>query len=152
MVKLAWLAISAPWSQVIDRRSSAGQRGDGLAHRGVDAVSRAAVLEVEQQDESGAALDEGADGAAAALAQDDVALPVAGHGTVVDLGGSFGDVHHPGQPASAVAVPRFGGGVRPDAQASGQLAAQLAAALHEQRLIDRLVAHPHLRVVGEVQL
>src|SRR3954452_25140588 len=36
------------------------------------------------------------------------------------------------------------------AQAAGQLTAQLASPLDEQRLVDGLVAHPHLRVVGEV--
>jgi hypothetical protein len=35
-------------------------------------------------------------------------------------------------------------------QASSQLAPQLAAALHEQGLIDRLVAHMHHRIVGEL--
>ena len=36
------------------------------------------------------------------------------------------------------------------AQTAGQFAAQLAAALHVQRLVDRLVRHPHLRIVGKL--
>src|SRR5687767_9157504 len=35
-------------------------------------------------------------------------------------------------------------------QAPGQLAAQLATTLDVERLVDRLVRHPHLRVVGEL--
>ena len=101
-VKLAWVAISAPWSQVIERRSSSGSVGDGLAHRGLDAHRRATRLEVQEQHEAGGALDEGADGAAAAFAQDEVAFPVAGHGTVGCLGGSFGEHDHAGDPATSV--------------------------------------------------
>src|SRR3954462_6889772 len=35
-------------------------------------------------------------------------------------------------------------------QARGQLAGQRAAALHEQRLVDRLVRDAHPRIIGEV--
>ena len=38
-----------------------------------------------------------------------------------------------------------------DENVHAQNTLQLAAALHEQRLVDRLVTHPHLRIVGEVQ-
>jgi len=37
------------------------------------------------------------------------------------------------------------------AQATGQLAAQLTTALDEERLVDRLVAHPHHRIVWELE-
>src|SRR4029453_6881834 len=40
------------------------------------------------------------------------------------------------------------GGV-PPAQVAGQLPAQRAAGLDEQRQVDRLVRHPHLRIVRE---
>lgn len=93
---MAWLAISAPWSQVIDRRL-VEQRRDRLAHRGVDAVRGSAVLEVEQQHEPGGPFDEGGDRGAAALTEDEVAFSVAGHCSVVDRGGAVGDVDHPGQ-------------------------------------------------------
>jgi hypothetical protein len=63
--------------------------------------------------------------------------PLADHNHVTELAG----------------VVRPSPGTPPDpagAQASGQLAAQLAAALYEQGLIDALVAHMHHRIVGEL--
>jgi hypothetical protein len=76
---------------------------------------------------------------------------VARYGTISDCGGAFGDVDHAGDPAPSfdAAALLADGSSRP--QTSGQLTLQLAPSLHEQRLVDRLVAHPHLRVIGEVQ-
>jgi hypothetical protein len=108
-------------------------------------------LEVEQQHQPGGALDERAHRAASTRAQDEVAFPVARHGTVVDLGGPLGDHDHPrdtAPPLGGAALAALGAA---RTQASGQFTAQLAAALDVERLVDRLVTHPHLRIVGEVQ-
>ena len=37
----------------------------------------------------------------------------------------------------------------PGLQAAMRLTAQLSAALHVDRLMDRLVRHPHLRIIGK---
>jgi hypothetical protein len=109
------------------------------------------MLEVEEENESCAAVDQSAHCAAAAFAEDDVAFPVAGDCTVLNLSGPLGDVYHAGQPGSAFDRPSFLRTARAGTQASSQLAARLASLLHEQRLAYGLVAHPHLRIVGEVQ-
>ena len=72
-----------------------------------------------------------------------------GHGPVLSLGRPLGDVQDvaAGPPARRVTYPgRAAGGV-PAAQLGGQLLAQRAAALHEQRQVDRLVRHLHLQPV-----
>jgi len=85
---------------VIERRSSPGR--DRLGHGGFDVHRGAAVGEVQQQHKPSGPLDDGAHGAAAALAQDEVAFPVAGHGAISDLGGPFGDHDHVRDPAPAI--------------------------------------------------
>jgi hypothetical protein len=52
---------------------------------------------MEQEKEPGRSFNESSHRAAAALAQDDVALPVARDGPIVDFGGPLGDHHHVGQ-------------------------------------------------------
>ena len=76
---------------------------------------------------------------------DQVALPVAGDGAVGGLGGPLADHHLLGDEALAARADAGPGDAqRPaGAQARGQLAGQRAAALHEQRLVDRLVRDPH---------
>lgn len=81
-----------------------GQGGYGLAHGGVDAFGGAAVLQVKEQDQACGALDERAHGTPAALAQDDVALPVPRDGAVVNLLGALSDHHHAREPASFLHV------------------------------------------------
>ena len=75
-----------------------------------------------------------------------------GHGPVVGLGGPLADHDLRGDEllaAPAGACPRHA--QRPSgAQASGQLAAQRAAALDVERLVDRLVRDPHRLIIGEV--
>jgi hypothetical protein len=72
------------------------------------------------------------------------------HGPVGGLGGAFADHHHVLDPAG-VFQPVPGAAFRPaGTQAAGQLAAQLTAALHEQGLVDGLVAHPHHGIACEL--
>ena len=87
-------------------------------------------------------------------ADDQIAFPVAGHGTVLDLGGPLAD-HHLGRDVRPGLLP----GARPrhpqrppGAQAGDQLALERAAALDVERLVDRLVADPHGLIIGEVDL
>ena len=86
------------------------------------------------------------------MPEDQVALPVAGDGAVGGLGGPLADHHLVGDEALAARADAGPGDAqRPaGAQARGQLARQRAAALHEQRLVDRLVRDPHRRIIGEV--
>ena len=85
------------------------------------------------------------------FAEDEVAVPVAGNGTVVGLGGVLADVDRAAELTLAVddrVAQRATGGVAPP-QLAGEFSAQGAAGLDEQRRVDRLVGHPHLRLVGE---
>jgi hypothetical protein len=79
------------------------------------------------------------------VAEDQVALPVAGHRAVIGLGGTLADVDHVGDLIAALVGAPAGASERPPgAQALGQIAAQRAAGLDIERLIDRLGRHPHL--------
>ena len=89
--------------------------------------------------------------AAVAETDDEVALPVTGNGPIGDLGGPLGDHHHVGD-LSAPMLPTLALAPGPTrSQIMAQLALQFAPARDEERLIDRLVAHSHLRVVRIVQ-
>src|SRR5664280_479756 len=124
---------------------------DGRAHRHVDGLSGTVAVEVEEEQEPACPLHERPHGGVTAFAQDDVALPVARNGTIVCFGRPLGDHDHPRQ-APALLRPALGtAGGASGTQTAGELPAQLAAALDEERLVDRLVAHPHLRVVGVIQ-
>jgi hypothetical protein len=101
--------------------------------------------------EPGLALDERRD-RAHVFAEDQVSFPVTRYGTIVGLNRAFADVDRATQLALAVhhrvAERSPVGAARP--QEPGQFLAESALGLHEQRQVDRLVRHAHLRVVGEV--
>ncbi len=145
-------AISLPWSQVNERRSCAG-RGDRRGERVGDHISGVTGRQSDEHHEATGSLDQGRDGADA-LAEDEIAFPMSRNGTVVGFCGSFADVDQVADLPLTVANVLWVCG-RPTAGTSraeiaGQLFAQRAAGLHEQRLIDRLVRHAHLRIVGEL--
>ena len=81
-----------------------------------------------------------------------IAFPVAGHGTVLGLGGALADHHLGGDVRPA--WPLGAGSRHPQrpagAQTGDQLALERAAALDVERLVDRLVADPHRLIIGEV--
>ena len=84
------------------------------------------------------------------LPDDEITLPVPGHGAVFDLGGALGDHDHV---VDGPLAARLAGSLRTAqgpalAQAAVQLLAQRPPALDEERHIDGLVAHTHLRVLG----
>src|SRR5664279_5075692 len=124
---------------------------DGRAHRHVDGLSGTVAVEVEEEQEPACPLHERPHGGATAFAQDDVALPVARNGTIVCFGRPLGDHDHPRQAPALLRPALAAAGGASGTQTAGELPAQLAAALDEERLVDRLVAHPHLRVVGVIQ-
>ena len=72
---------------------------------------------------------------------------MARHGPVIDLGGTFGDLHLLGSRPCPHACVGFAAGGTSAAQAPGEFAAQFATALDEQLLIV-VSGHTHLRVVG----
>ena len=85
-------------------------------------------------------------------ADEQVAFPVPGNGSVLDLGWTFAD-HHLGRDVRPCLLPRPGpwNPQRPSgAQARDQFALQGAAALDVEGLVDRLVADPHGLIIGEV--
>ena len=149
-VKRACSFISWPWSQVMERRSSVGSFTIVLASALRTASPPCAVGEAHEHDVAGGALDQGADGPPAG-AHDEVSFPVAGHGPVLDLGGTLGDHHHVADLALARRLALSLGAAHGPAlaQTAKELLAQGSSALHEQRHVDGLVRHPHLRVVGE---
>jgi hypothetical protein len=106
---------------------------------------------MEQDHKAGGALHQGADEGLVVLADHQVAFPVAGHDAVGGLNRALGDHHlvadalgwEQHSPLGPAADP-------PGAQAAGQLPAERATGLHEQRGVDRLVGDPHARIIGEV--
>src|SRR5581483_5483018 len=95
------------------------------------------------------ALDDGGDGTLLAGADDEVALPVARHGPVGGLGGTLGDVDHRGDLGAAPLGTALG--LAPCAftsQAPEQFFLQLAAGLEIDGLVDGLVGHPPLWLLG----
>src|SRR5579863_671960 len=109
--------------------------------------------EVQQHREAARAFHQRADSRVAET-QDQVAFPVAGNGPVPSLCGPLADHHLLGHELLATrSNPCPGDPKRPArAQARDELTLQRAAALDEQRLIDRLVADPHRLIIGEVDL
>jgi hypothetical protein len=96
--------------------------------------------QVQQHREPGGPLDQRADGGPV-QPDDQIPLPVPGHDTVLDLGGSGAD-HDLGCDEAVAALP--GASARhtqrsTGAQASDQFPLQRAAALDVERLVDRLV-------------
>src|SRR4051795_6289714 len=73
------------------------------------------------------------------------------------IGGLSGPLADHDLPADEALAARANPGARDTQGAAGpqarsELAGQRAAALHEQRLVDRLVRDPHARIIGEVDL
>jgi len=128
------------------------QGGHGGHELVPDGLGGAPVGQVDQQHVAGCALDQGADRRCPVGADDQVAFPVTGHRPVLDLGRPVADHDHridePGSAGGRVTV-RLAAGA-PGAQRGGDLPAQAAAGLQVERLVDRLRAHPHLRLVGVV--
>ena len=114
----------------------------------------AVVGQGEQHREPGGAFHEGAGLGLAVATDDEVAFPVAGHGTIVDLGGSFGDHDFVFDRSATLGVT---GGDRARcapftfrAQMFHEFFVEPGAALHEQGLIDRFVHETHAVIVGEL--
>ena len=123
----------------------------GLGHGRIDLLGRVACRrKAQEQDVAGGTLDQGAHGGLAPCSDDQVTLPVAGHRPVLDLGGPLADHDPRGDLASALHLALGPPGRPTTAQAAGQLPTELAPALDKECLVDRLVAHPHHRIVGEV--
>ena len=133
------------------RRKVLRQLHDGVRHSLIDVLGLSSVGEVEEHDVAAGALDQGADRGPVALTDDQVAFPVAGNGPVFGLRWTLGDHDH-ARDLSPSLDPAARSALRPTgAQATGKLPSQLR---HGPRtnsdMIDRLVAHPHHRIVREL--
>src|SRR5690606_19779295 len=87
-----------------------------------------------------------------AAASEEVALPVTGHGAVLDFGGPRADRDRVDDLSAALALARRGAGAphhAPGAQMLQQFLLQHAARLDIERAVDGLVRHVQLRLVGE---
>src|ERR1035437_8856787 len=80
-------------------------------------------------------------------AEDEISLPVSRDGAVLHLGRAFTDHHHVGDSTDARSRLSLSVGAS-GTQTASQLAAQLSPALDVEGLVDGLVAHAHLAVVG----
>ena len=143
-----------PWSQVRVRRRKAGRPAIGGDHRVAATASapwspgRWSSITKRVVRSTRVPIAVGVAGP-----HHQVAFPVAGHGPVVDLGWAVADQDHVLDPLPRrrwSACRRGLRSARPVRRQAGQLAAEPAAALDVQRLVDRLVRHPHLRIVGKV--
>ncbi|RDI13052.1 hypothetical protein DEU38_1352 [Rhodococcus sp. AG1013] len=107
--------------------------------------------QVDEHHVAGGAFDEGADRGLVVLPDDQIPLPMPGHGPVVDLGGALADQDHGGRHPLHPLRPAAPPANRPSStQDSSDLAVQFAMALLVEGRIDHFVAHVHLRMVGEV--
>ena len=135
-----------------------GQRAgqlDGQVHHVLGEASGHMVgvfgVDLDEHAQPGGPLDQGGHVAAPVASHDQVTLPVAGHGPVSGLGWALGDVDHRPDGGTRAHRPTLGpttGPPRP--QPDGQLLAQLTFALDVEGLIDRLVRHPPLWIVGMI--
>ena len=110
-----------------------------------------AVRQVPQQGVAAAAFHDGGDGGLGAGTDDQVAFEVARHGPVGGLGRALAD-----RDPAAARGRRCGWAagfaqLPTGPQARGELTVQPATRLNVDRLVDRLVRHPHLRLIGKVQ-
>ena len=137
-----------------DRASELGrQTTDSSGHGGVHGLGGPALGKVQQQGVAARALDQGADGRTVSRPHDEVALPMTRHRPVSDLGRALRDHHLVGEISPALGTGASPGPTLgpPAAQAFDQLTARATSALDEERLVDRLVAHPHHRIVGMLE-
>ncbi len=119
-----------------------GECGSVLHARLVAMVGH--TRQMQQQSEARLALDQGAN-RGTAEAHDEIPLPMAWHGAISCLRGTFAD-HYLGRDEgfSSAAGARSRYSQRPPGtQAGRQLAAQSATTLNKQRLINRFVADAH---------
>src|SRR5947199_8739376 len=75
---------------------------------------------------------------------------MAGYGAIGGFGPTNGDHDHVGDTAPTLDAALRSALGPAAAQTTGQLAAKLASALHVEGLVDRLVRHPHLGILGEL--
>jgi hypothetical protein len=135
---------------VTERARWVGQLGQLGGHGGPDRLGRVVAGKVEQHDETGVPLDHGPDGRPTVLADDEVALPGAGHGPVGDLRGPLGDHDLALNITPGLDSPLRLADRPPRPQTAGQFPAQLATSLQVEGLVDGLVGDAHGVIVAEV--
>ena len=132
-----------------------GQRHDLLLHHLSNGGCSPVVGQTEQHREPGGAFHQGAGLGLASSPDDEVAFPVSGHGTIVDLDWTFGDHHFVDDRAAPFSVSgRDRARLTPftfPAQVLDEFFVEPGTALHEQGLIDRFVHDTHAVIVGELE-
>jgi hypothetical protein len=94
------------------------------------------------------ALDQRHDRRAPTCTDQQIAFPMPGEPPVIRFGRPLSDHHHVLDPSASLPLPLGFATRATGPELSGQLAAQLPARLHIQRLINRLVADLHPHIIG----
>jgi hypothetical protein len=119
--------------------ASANSRKLGHLSRegGAHVLGSAAVRQVEKDDIPAPALDQHPDRGPTTLADDEVAFPVSGDGSILDLRWPVADQDHVPEPAgTGLFSPHMGTSLRPSRPKTGrELLAKRSAGLDEQRLV-----------------
>ena len=143
----AWRASSVPRSQVRVRANQPGVAAHPGDDRVGDRVGGVPVGQVQQGEVAGHPLHDGADrGVGRLRAHHQVAFVVAGH-QALHFGGPGADRDRADDLAARLAAAAPLPGPAPGPQGRGQVPFQPAARVNVDRLVDRLVADPHRRVV-----
>ena len=124
-----------------------GERPDPFDDRVDHPLSAAPALQASQQHIAGVALDQRRDRRLVIGAHQQVTLPMAGHRAILNLGRPLRDRDHVDHPPPPLPRGALAPSSPPRTQIAFELAAQLPTGLHEQRLVDRLRADPHLHLV-----
>src|SRR5580704_16349316 len=125
-----------------------GQRLD-LGPERLDHVLGAAIpTEFGEHHVPGVSLDQRRDERLVTRPDQQIALPVPGHGAILDLRRPLRDRDHVSDPRSTRHLALGFALLAAGPQLSGQLPTQLPAGLDIQRAVDRLVTNPHPSIVG----
>jgi hypothetical protein len=111
-----------------------------------------ALGETDEHDEAAVAFNQRRDCAGPAAVQQ-APFPMAWYGPIFDVRWAFTDVEHRWDVTLAGAIRLTSGsaGAVSQPQIAGQFLAEGSTGLHEQRRVDRLARHAHLRIIRKLE-
>ena len=141
--------MSFPRSHVRDRRICAGSTRIAWMRAFLTSSVSRPLRKLTQHDESRLSIDACATRGVRLFAQEHIAFPVAWNRAVLDLRRAIADQHHVFELACAHSAAQGATLRTTRAEAAREFLAERATPLHEERLVDRLMRHALLQVVGE---